>query len=575
MKVIWLKKRSLSYRTRMILTFVLINMLTAGILAGTTGVQIYNYMERETQERVEQMVDYLNITMNKFFDDLQRLTVLPLYEQNLIDILVRYANNNTAVLFNKQRQIMNFLNSINYDKTIISYIRLYMMNGDYFQSNGNSYKWKKGSLQWMELCEQNCQQTYMIPEDDTITVCRALGQPLYGTQMGYIQIQLKPNAITDLIMESSLPEGSEVYILNEFNQCIYPLHADIESINQIKTENSKYCYSIITSDKSRLSIMAQLSTQNIEEMMKQLFVKLFIILFIVLLIGCVLTWYMSTRLIKPIVNLKTKMELVGAGRFDTRMVVESKDEIGQLEGMFNNMTESVETLIHEVYEKSLASKEAQISAMQSQINPHFLYNTLETINMMSVSAGNYDISEAVSSLGRMMRYCVSNEEHFATLEEEIRFVNDYYDIQKLRFEDLHSLRIDVEQGCEGLMVPKLLLQPFVENIVQHGMGGGIVDIVLQVYLQQQDIIITVENNGLPLTLEEQKKLEGRLFKAVQPQENLQGSRGKGYGLANVHRRLQLIYGENYGVFIDKEYISGARFIIKLKGRDINVQGYDC
>lgn len=141
-------------------------------------------------------------------------------------------------------------------------------------------------------------------------------------------------------------------------------------------------------------------------------------------------------------RLKDRMLLVGQGHFDTRSPVESNDEVGQLQRMFNDMTANLEHMIHAVYEASIAEKDAQIAALQAQINPHFLYNTLETINMMAVNAEKYDISLAVSSLGRMMRYCVDNESFFVTLAEEARFITTYFDILKLRHEDMRSLRMN-------------------------------------------------------------------------------------------------------------------------------------
>ena len=98
--------------------------------------------------------------------------------------------------------------------------------------------------------------------------------------------------------------------------------------------------------------------------------------------------------------------------------------------------------------------------------------------MMAIGAGNYEVSEAVSTLGQMMHYCVSNEQHFAPLREEIRFVQDYYSIQKLRFENLRSLSVEADTECQNTFIPKLLLQPFVENIMQHGLSTEMLDICL-------------------------------------------------------------------------------------------------
>lgn len=165
-----------------------------------------------------------------------------------------------------------------------------------------------------------------------------------------------------------------------------------------------------------------------------------------------------------------------------------------------------------------------------------------------------------------MRYCVSNEHHFATLEEEFRFVNAYFDIQRLRNEELHSLSIICQPALRDMVIPKLLLQPFVENIIQHGLGKDQVDIRIEVQLEGEDIIIAVENNGLPLTEASRNRIHRSLFEAEQGASA--SLSGKGYGLANVHRRLRLLYGDHYGIGLDETYTDGARFLLRLKRKEM-------
>lgn len=332
---------------------------------------------------------------------------------------------------------------------------------------------------------------------------------------------------------------------------------------KLDLDKEKYTYSIATSNISDLSIVVLMSNDTIVSAITSLTWKLIMLCIAMIFVGWVSAYYASSFMTRPIVKLKDKMKLVAHGRFDTRMTVGSNDEIGQLEAVFNSMTENIEKLIREVYDVTLAGKEAQISALQSQINPHFLYNTLETINMMAISSGNYEISDAVSNLGSMMRYCVSNEYHFATLEEEFQFVNAYYDIQKLRNDNLRSLTIECPPEYRELMIPKLLLQPFVENIIQHGLGNEDVDIRIETHVDGDDVLISIENTGLPLTTESKKRIR-MSFSEMEKNIVPDSKSGKGYGLANVHRRLRLLYGDQYGISLDETYTNGARFVLRMK-----------
>ena len=184
--------------------------------------------------------------------------------------------------------------------------------------------------------------------------------------------------------------------------------------------------------------------------------------------------------------------------------------------------------------------------------------------MMAVSAGCFDISEAVSDLGMMLRYCVSNDIHFATLEDELNFLRAYYGIQRLRFENLGDLTIDCPDELLSCKVPKLLLQPFMENTIMHGLGEEKVDIIQKTWSDGKDLYISMENNGIPMSAEEIATLNEKL----QEVENTdhENSR-KGYGLPNVHKRLRLIYGNRYGLTIDEGYKNGVRFNIRLSLED--------
>lgn len=555
---------SLTYRTRLVIICLLLVTIPVGTVSAISIPRSYSQLESSVQAQADQSVSYLNNALGNYFADIGELTVLPLYDAGIIQILMRYtSDNDSAMTFSDRHQLISFLTNVNFDESIVSQVELYMMNGSYAKSNGMTYDWSAEDAEWMSFCDKDRYRAFVIEESNTIYACRALEQPLYGALMGYIRVKLNPASIDSLIQSIRLPQGSKIYIYNEFDQFIYPLGQHDDGILTEDVDGDRYCYSIATSESTNLSIQVRLSRDTILSEVRMQCVQLGILYAAMLLVGWMLAYYASNYMTRPIINLKEKMELVGRGQFNTRMSVHSNDEIGQLEAMFNSMTENVETLIHEVYDVSLASRDAQISALQSQINPHFLYNTLETINMMAISAGNYDISEAVSNLGQMMRYCVSNENHFATLREEFQFVSAYYDIQKLRDDTLRSLQIECTPQCQTLTVPKLLLQPFVENIVQHGLGDHAVDILIHAYTVEKDLHITIENNGLPMTQEAREKLYRSFLETEQPTAP-KSKTGKGYGLANVHRRLQLLYGTNYGIHLDEAFVHGAKFEIRLK-----------
>lgn len=558
---------TLSYQSRLTLICLLLVTLPLGVVGMISIYRSYTQMEESIQLQADQSVQFLDYALTDYFSDIEELTVLPLFDENIIRILMKHSSaNDEMITFEDNHQLTVFVTGSNYNKSMVSQVSIYLLNGTSIHSDGKVGRWDQKTDSWTTCCDMDRYRSFVLIHDGNIYACRALEQPLFGAHMGYIRIRLDASSIASLIQKVPLPEDSNIYIYNEFDQFIYPLALDDVDPSGLDEESDRYRYSIATSDSANLRIVIQLSRNAILSELQIQCLGLVMLYALMLAVGWLLAYYASGYMTRPIVKLKKKMEMVGQGRFETRMNVRSDDEIGQLEMMFNSMTENLENLIHEVFDVRLAGRDAQISALQSQINPHFLYNTLETINMMAISMGAYDISETVSDLGALMRYCVSNECHFATLEEEFRFVSAYYDIQRLRHDNLRSLTILCQPAYRSIAIPKLLLQPFVENIIQHGLGEEAVDICVSVHAEEGDVIIAIENNGLPLTQEVKQRIHRSLSEAEQ--ESTPKARfGKGYGLANVHCRLRLIYGNHYGIDLDDSYTNGARFLLRLKRKE--------
>lgn len=572
-----MKKSNLSYRTRLTIICLLLVTVPIGIFGIVSITRSYSQMEKSIQMQSDQGVKYLDHALSTYFADLNELTVLPLYDNSVIETLVKHsAGTGEMMTFEDNHQLTTFLNGVNYGRGTVSQVSLYVPNGTVFYSNGYVTNWKAENEDWMAYCDTDHYRSFLLVDKGEVYACRALEQPLYGSSMGYIRVRINYRELKELVEKIYLPEGSAIYIYNGFGQFIYPQEEQDPGVLSLDEEDDdRYHYNITTSNSTDLKIVVKLSRSQIHRELRVQCTQLAVVYGVMLVMGWTMAYYMSAYMTTPIIKLKEQMQLVGRGRFDTRMSVDSNDEIGQLESMFNNMTESIETLIHQVYEVSLASRDAQISALQSQINPHFLYNTLEIINMMSISAGNYDVSEAVSDLGQMMRYCVSNENHYATLKEEIDFVRAYADIHSLRDEHLRAMDIQCPEELLETTVPKMLLQPFVENVIQHGLGDKDVDISIYIHEVDRDLHITISNNGVPLNPEDREKLHQSLQEA-EISDMPKTKTGKGYGLPNVHRRLRLLYGDNYGIILDDSFLEGARFRIVLK-REVtqNVSCDDC
>jgi two-component system, sensor histidine kinase YesM len=279
-----------------------------------------------------------------------------------------------------------------------------------------------------------------------------------------------------------------------------------------------------------------------------------------LLAAGLLAFFFSYRISQPLDRLKKKMMLVQRGDFQQTVPVESQDEIGQLSRGFNRMTEEINRLLKEVYEIGLKEKEAELAALQSQINPHFIYNTLESINMMAVRKENYEVSDMVSALGRMLRYTVDKYDRLVFLQEELDSVASYVKIQKMRYGDRLRVVFEVEEGVQHFLIPKLLLQPLVENAIFHGIGdkeeGG--TIWISALRFDDDLLISVRDDGTGMTEEQMESLRDSLASPL-PLES-----GKhGLALRNIYQRLILMFGMEYVLELDASPGKGTAFTITI------------
>ncbi len=260
---------------------------------------------------------------------------------------------------------------------------------------------------------------------------------------------------------------------------------------------------------------------------------------------------------RPIKRLSKAMGQVQKGDFTVRVPNKRKDEIGELTESFNYMLEEINTLIRQVYQEKIAQKNAEVQALQAQINPHFLYNTLDSINWMLIDREEYDISDIILSLAGLMRYSIEDENAFVPLEKEIGYVLCYLKIQKNRLEERLEYFVEAEENLTDAQVPKLILQPIVENAITHGIEprNQKGDIRITIKDLGDEMLISVEDNGIGMTPEQLKHLKEEM-----PDIEKEGHTG--IGIRNVDRRIRLHYGEPYGIAIESAYGKGT--IVSLR-----------
>ncbi|WP_069998539.1 sensor histidine kinase [Cellulosilyticum sp. I15G10I2] len=220
------------------------------------------------------------------------------------------------------------------------------------------------------------------------------------------------------------------------------------------------------------------------------------------------------------------------------------DEIGILHRQFDSMASEINELIQVHYTNKILRRDAQIKALEAQINPHFLYNTLESINWRAKGIGEQKISQMVESLGKVLRMTLDNKQKYYTLEQELLLVESYLTIQKLRYEERFNYEINISSDLYAIIIPRLVIQPLVENAINYAVEESIdtCSIIIDSMIHTSHLSIYIKNTN--------SQFEDQLLEKLSEEEIV--SRGFGIGLTNIDKRLKLTLGEEYGLLLYNE-----------------------
>lgn len=251
---------------------------------------------------------------------------------------------------------------------------------------------------------------------------------------------------------------------------------------------------------------------------------------------------------KPIVALAEKMRNVTIRDYDVGNATSRSDEIGLLESSFDTMVQRNQELIAQKFQTRIEKRSAQLRALQAQINPHFMYNTLQIIGGMAIKKDAPEIYDVTVELSDIMRYSLSFGKEMVPLREELRYLDSYLSIQNRRFGDRIQIEKDIDAALLDCLIPKLILQPLVENSLEHGLSGkgGAWCITLKGILENGDIHLTVVDNGMGMDTERLEYIRAEIAKGV---ENAIAASAH-IGLVNVNSRIRLKYAGNYGVSVE-------------------------
>jgi len=269
-------------------------------------------------------------------------------------------------------------------------------------------------------------------------------------------------------------------------------------------------------------------------------------------LAIICTWYISTWFTKPITNLLVSMRKVQKGDFTQSISVQDADELSQLSHGYNTMVRRVGQLIDEVYQVQLNRKESELKLLQSQMNPHFLYNTLNTVSLFAIQHGDHQVARMIYALSTFFRMNLSGGKDVITLKEELQLVESYLFLQKIRFGDKIIYEVELDAAAAEFPIPKLLIQPLVENAIVHGIEplGAEGFIGISAVMEEGRLLVQVRDNGSGMSAERLAQID------EQP----------GYAISNMKERVRLHYGADASIDIRSSLGAGTTVQLEIHSR---------
>ncbi|MEK3721136.1 sensor histidine kinase [Paenibacillus sp. FSL H8-0034] len=584
----------LDLRSKILLIFILILVIPLSLQGILTYYEFSASVQRRSADYSTQIVGQINRNLDRTLMEMQRLSLMPLYDTQVLTILHKYSQPEyaqTRPSLAEMEKMFLYISGSAYNRSEVRGIQIIADNGFIFTNVDSALMnfyvdvrqedwYRRAQIAdgaWV-IIPQHQPSYYTQNSTQVFSVARMIREPDTNNVIGMIKIDLKLDVFRQILSNVKFEDKGSILVVNDRNEFLFEessptleprLAAAIRSTNPSNENKVKnlvlggrpFIAIVDYSDYSGLKVIDFIPVDSLLLETKNLRNFTIIIAVIFVVATGILAIIFSYNLSSPLIQLKRKMQLIEMGQFDQSVPVVTQDEIGQLSKGFNRMAEEINHLVKEVYVIGLREKEAELAALQSQINPHFIYNTLESINMKALEQENYEVSDMISTLGQLMRYSVDPYDRLVLLKEELASVGSYAKIQQLRYGNRLHFIFDIEPDLENALVPKLLLQPLVENSIFHGVGdrplGG--TIWISAVRFEDDLLLTVRDDGIGMTEQEIEQLRSSLRSSL-PDDNVQK---RGVALRNIYQRLLLMFGASYELQFDGSPDQGISFTITI------------
>lgn len=575
---------NVSLRTRMLLSNIVVALIPFLIFSIVSGFVFLDHAQKTAEEHSVQLIHQVSNSMDVYVETIEKMVnyiQLELQDTPFFtmesegasgwDSETAYIRSVLENVANSHREVAGIFIATKEDLYVST--GMSRISRDPFQ-NERWYREASENPEEIQLISvvtgRNIVTNRSYSIDDVFSLAKAVQDPETGEVLGVILLDIRHDIIQSSINGVTIGEKGFVFVMDQEDNIVYtPVNGIVYRVNpkwvkamepmSVQIQGGSYQIRSELSPYTGWRTVGVFSMDEVMSSVNTIVYILFTCVIISLVLVVIVSFKFSRTLTNPIFKLKRLMKQAESGDLTVRFNFEHNDEIGELGQSFNHMIARIDQLIQMVYVEQENKRTAEMKSLQEQIKPHFLYNTLDTISWMARDYDAEDIVRLVDALTNMFRIGLSHGKDIITVKEEITHVSNYLYIQKIRYKDKLNYVIHVDESLYAIEVPKLILQPLVENAIYHGVkakrGGG--TITITGVPEGENLVFTVQDDGAGMLQEKVEELNRRMSERSVLDEK------KSFGLFYIRERIQLCYGKGYGVHVESTLGEGTRVTITL------------
>jgi two-component system sensor histidine kinase YesM len=572
---------------------ITIPLIIISIIVYFTSLQS---VKNEYEDGSDLILNNLSFNIDQYLQSIEKGTLAIYMENDFQDTLENWSNGDlerdSYLGLQYEKSFEKFITSINMSIDHVENVRIYADDRIYFSNLFNHTVLNESNLarstEYQEVVKAKGNLVIFgthTPHDDpfsdkkVITIGRTVNKKGSKNRIGVLLIDIRIDALQKILHLSENSNrnflildttGKAIYAsdqaiiddkmnLNHENNGLLHTLANDEGNTYIKINNSNSFINYVTSPYSGWKVIQYIDQKEMTVQAEKL-QKIILLLVLSSLITAALFMYiLNRRVTKPIINLSKQVDAVGKGNLQIRLNSNRQDEFGVLYKGINQMIHNLHRFIERSSALKAQQKLAHFSALKSQINPHFLANTLETLQMKAVLEEQEELSEMIGTLGQLFRISTQSGKEVVMLEEELDHIRLYIKIQQMRFGDLLAYKEEFAQGSLSIPILHFSIQPFVENAIIHGLEPkqDHCTIMIKTMLDENDLFIQIQDNGIGMTATTLGQVRDKLASTSDILEE------DHIGIKNVHDQIRYYFGDAYGVSIDSVLEEGTTVTIRI------------